>query len=267
MNKKQLTTLAMYNKPTSEILRNGLQLAQEGRTTECEFIRYKACFSHFIEAKSVLNEFSFKETKLVESFYNEISQQSYLKILINDLTYDYPKLNLAHFSKTYKRPIYENLVNARKKNGEYICSISEMNNLLREQYNFSEVEWGISENLILLLREGDGFKINCFLARIPARNLLISLRRLFSNLGAVLMANDSDQMYNLSITKLLKEESLYPDYKAARWYFIDKDLPQNFIQFLTKLGAVYKILPYEGKDADYVTTVIEDLTQILTSEK
>lgn len=267
MSKKQLKTLEICNKPTAEVLRNGLQLTQGNHTTEYKFIRYKACFSHFIEAKSILKEFRFKETKLVQSFYDEISQESYLKILINDLTYDYPRLNLAHFSKTYKSPIYENSVNTRKKNGEYPSSISEMNKLLSEQYDFSEIEWGIWENLILLPRENDGFKINCFLARIPARNLVISLKRAFSNVGAVLMANDSDQMYNLSVTKLLKEESLYPDYKAARWYFIDNELPQDFIQFLTKIGAVCKILPYEGKDADYVTTVIEDLSQILISAK
>ena len=265
MSKKQSSALAIYNKPTAEMIRSGLQLTRKLRTRESEFIRYKACFSHFLEAKTALNEAGFKEKNLVKSFYNELNRKTYLKIIINDLTHNFSKLDFAYLSKAYKKPAYRNSVNTRRGDGVYIETVSEMNELLRSGYDFEGVEWSISEDVILLPIEREHLKINCFLVKVPARNLLISLRRLFSNVGVVLMANDLDQMYNLSVTNLLKEEHLYPEYKAARWYFIDEYLPIDFIKLLTKLGASCTILPFKGKNADYASLVIEEVTQIIAS--
>jgi hypothetical protein len=252
-----------YSKPTPEIMNTAL-LNTALEEDVYGFIRYMCFFTHNRESGIAYEKLGFRLISSPTYFRSNLTNSFYTKILINDLTKQFTKIKLSRINRKVKKKIFTNFISYGKGINNSLAIENKRNN--PEKY-FQEVEFGLLESVIQLPYKTNTTQGTFYLSEITERNIAINLSRIFSNIGAILMVNHTDPMFNLSVTKLLKEESLYPDYKAAQWYFIDKDLPQDFIQFLTKLGAACKILPYEGKDADYVTTVIDDLTQLLASEK
>jgi hypothetical protein len=257
--------LSSCRTPSLDVMRKALKDRSNLSSQEADFVTYMAGFTQYIEAASILGEFGITCGDDLPIVCDSMSRSIHIKFLINDLTFGVESLTPDYLAEKYHTTKSINRVAGKLSSGVFVESLSEATRgfSTREFYAFcSQYESGIIEEVVSVAKTIGGqphSRLVFHIARIPARNYAVNLQRIFMHVGAIVVVNDPDQGFNLSIRRLRDATEIHSSLKAAQWYVINTSVAGNLIDFLHEIEAKYMLIPYQGLEGNYVAGAMEKI--------
>ena len=262
MNEKFAEVVNQCRKPTIELLRKALLLKQELSEIESNFITYMAGFSHHEFAESLLPQFNLVFLEGTSIFFDGNSNKVHIKILMNDQSHHCKKLHLGSIERDYDSPVLGSRMAFRDQDGLYIDSLGKQlrrcsGNQVRAY--IAQGISGVSENVVSYQIHLQDYCLVIHFVIAAEPNVDINLKTVFSRVTGCIFVNSLQNIFNLSLYQFQNRDDLYPLLKSICWYVLDARQPENIIDFLQKIEANFKLIPYAGKEHDYLQEVLPEI--------
>jgi len=252
-------TMIACTRPTADVLREALESLTDLTPDQAHYINYLAGFTHHSEAAPVLGEFGMAMQGRLPSLIDRPRRTRHVKVLLNDLIHEALDLTPVPIAERHQRPIFRNRVQCREPNGTYISTFPPRGEDREAYWHCMEsLEMGIGELVTAVpepLRDLDD-RLVLHTARLPARNTVENLDRLFCNVGVILTAYENSPRFNLSFESLRDCASIQPSLARALWVLLETEDVKIAIDAVKQIGADYVVLPYAKTRNDYIDEIV-----------
>ena len=262
MNEKFVEIVSQCKKPTIELLKKAILSRRELSETESNFITYIAGFSHYEFAESLFSDFNLAFLEGTSIFFDGNSKKVHIKILMNDQSHHCNKLHLGSIERDYGSPVLGSRMAFRDRDGLYIDSLGkQLRGCSGEQVRayIAQGISGVSENVVSYQRHLKDYCLVIHFVIGSEPNVDINLKTVFNRVTACIFVNSLNNIFNLSLYQFQNRDDLYPLLRSICWYVLDARKPENIIDFLQKIEANFKLIPYAGKEHDYLQEVLPEI--------
>lgn len=259
MNEKFVEVVNQCRKPTIKLLIKALLCRLELSEIESNFITYMAGFSHYEFAESLFSDFNLAFLEGTSIFFDRNSNKVHIKILMNDQSHQCKKLHLGSIERDYDSPVLGSRMTFREQNGLYIDSLGkELRGCSGAQVRayIAQGISGVSENVVSYQRYLQDYCLVIHFVIAAEPNVDINLKTIFNRVTGCIFVNSLNDIFNLSLYQFQNRDDLYPLLRSICWYILDTREPENIIYFLQKIEANFKLIPYAGKEHDYLQEVL-----------
>jgi hypothetical protein len=269
MNERFAEIVNKCRKPTAELLTEALVARQEFFEAESNFITYMAGYSHHEFAESLFPHFNLAFLKGTSILFDGNSKKVHIKILMNDQSHHCKKLHLGSIERDYNSPVFMTRIAFRNQDGVYVDSLGKQlcglpGNQARAY--IAQGISGISENVVSYQRYLRGYRLVIHFVIATEPNVDINVRTVFSRVTASIFVNSLDDVFNLSPYQFQNRDDLYPLLKSIYWYVLDARQPESVIDFLQKIEANFTLVPYQGKEYDYLQDVLPEIESMVLEQ-
>ena len=254
------TTLIACARPTTDVLREALTGRAALTADQADHISYLAGFTHYAEAAPVLGGFGMAMQGRLPSLIDRPRRTRHVKVLLNDLIHEALGLTPVPIAEKHRRPIFRNRVQCRESNGTYISTFPPRGEDAEAHWRYMDsLEMGLGELVTAIpaqTHKSEDERVVLHAARLPARNTVENLERLFCNVGVILTAYDHSPEFNLSFERLRNCAAIQPSLARALWVLLETEDVEIAIEAVNQIGADYVVLPYAKTRKDYVDEVL-----------
>jgi len=266
MNEKFAHVVSQCKKPTIELLKKAISSRREFSETESNFITYMAGFSHYEFAESLFSHFNLAFLEGTSIFFDGDSKKVHIKILMNDQSHHCKKLHLGSIEYDYGSPVLASRMAFRDRDGLYIDSLGkQLRGCSGDQVRayIAQGISGVSENVVSYQRHLQDYCLVIHFVIAAEPNVDINLKTVFNRVTACIFINSLSNTFNLSLYQFQNRDDLYPLLRSICWYVLDARKPENIIDFLQKIEANFKLIPYAGKEHDYLQEVLPEIERMV----
>ena len=256
-------SLLACTKPTTDILREALAGRAALTPDQADHISYMAGFTHHAEAAPVLGEFGMAVQGRLPCLTDCPRRTRHVKVLLNDLVHEALGLAVVPIAERHGRPIFRNRVHCREPNGTYITTFPPWGDDREAYWRYMDsLEMGIGELVTAVPAKphvSADLSLVLHAVRLPARNSVENLERLFCNVGVILTAYENSPGFNLSFERLRDCAAIQPFLARALWVILETEDVGVAVDAVRQIGADYVVLPYGKTRQDYM----EEITPLI----